>query len=173
MLCFFDISKLDIGPLWKISVEIMGSIDRPPAYDELFPVTEREHTLTPMTKLPPKYLDDLSSPPPNHATYFNRTASWADGTGFYRGEMDYKGRRSGQGTMIWTQSEVGDIKDAKQAYSGQWTRDLMSGSGEMWWAATGTVYTGNWVGGLMHGQGRINFGENTSQPGHIYSGQFR
>ena len=153
----------------------MGSMDNPPSYDELFPATESEQTMTTLTKMPSKYLEDLSSAPPNHATYFTRTVSWGADTGYYRGEMDYKGRRSGSGTMIWTPSEVSDVhmNNVKRAYSGHWSRDLMSGSGEMWWGDTGTRYSGQWAEGLMNGHGSIRFGDNTSQPGYVYSGQFR
>jgi len=69
---------------------MMRLSDKPPSYDELFPPSQE------FTKLPEKYLDKLTRDTPCHSTYFSRTCQWGDMVGFYRGELDWKGRRSGR-----------------------------------------------------------------------------
>ena len=59
------------------------------------------------------------------------------------GELDWKGRRAGHGSMVWQEAVV---------YSGGWERDRMEGQGSMWWGHTGNVYCGQWSGGKMHGR---------------------
>ena len=71
-----------------------------------------------------------------------------DGVGEYRGELDWKGHRSGQGKMVW-----GD-----KVYVGDWMRDSMDGQGMIWWGRTGSYYSGGWRRGAMHGQGKIVYG---------------
>ena len=62
-----------------------------------------------------------------------RSGQFSEGdTGLYRGELDWKGRRSGRGTMVWPAGAL--------VYSGDWARDRMQGRGEVWWGDTGTVY---------------------------------
>ena len=120
---------------------------------------------------PAALLERFSSAAPHHATYFSVEKVWAEGAGYYRGnqslavisltppgsslsvtvslslllpgELDWKGRRAGQGSMVWQEAVV---------YSGGWERDRMEGQGSMWWGHTGNVYCGQWSGGKMHGR---------------------
>ena len=74
--------------------------------------------------------------------------------------MDWKGRRSGQGSMFWTGEEKGE---EAVIYCGGWERDRMEGEGVMWWADSGNFYSGEWAGGKMHGRANITLGGETSQ----------
>ena len=76
------------------------------------------------------------------------------------GELDWKGRRSGQGSMFWTGEEAGE---EAVIYCGGWERDRMEGEGVMWWADSGNTYSGQWSGGKMNGRANITLGGETSQ----------
>lgn len=155
----------------------MRSFDQPPEYDELFPPAQET------TKLPEKYLDKLTRETPCHCTYFSRTCQWGEMVGLYRGELDWKGRRSGEGVMVWT--EAGSFSEnidqeadfsclrIHQVYDGSWEKDLMSGNGEMWWSRTGSSYSGEWHQGLMNGDGTLIFGDKSNHPGQCFTGIFR
>ena len=58
-------------------------------------------------------------------TYFTK---YICGEGFYRGEIDRKGRRSGYGLMVWEEGE-----GESRVYRGHWSKDRMEGEGEMHW----------------------------------------
>jgi len=156
---------------------MMRLSDKPPSYDELFPPSQE------FTKLPEKYLDKLTRDTPCHSTYFSRTCQWGDMVGFYRGELDWKGRRSGEGVMLWSEKgsaskffdQISDFSclQIHQVYDGNWEKDLMSGHGEMWWSCTGTSYRGEWSQGQMNGEGTLILEENSDNPGQCFSGIFR
>ena len=129
----------------------------PPAYDVLYPESPcqlAEHLLT---------LLHISEKPYN--TFFTRYKVWPEGEGCYHGELDWKGRRAGDGRMVWG---GGDL-----VYKGRWEKNMMEGEGVMVWVVSGTYYSGGWRKGLMHGRGRLVYGQNSGTPDDVYWGQFR
>ena len=124
----------------------------PPSYDDVFP--EVSH-------IDPKYFDLEED---NRRTYFTRHRRWPEGEGTYRGELDWKGRRSGHGCMVWKDDRV---------YHGHWFKDRMDGAGKVHWKRTGSYYHGNWKKGKIHGEGRLVYGPCTETPGVVYEGSFR
>ena len=102
---------------------------------------------------------------PKHKTVFIKSGRWPDGEGIYVGELDWKGRRSGQGKMEWISQN--------RVYQGSWVTNQMEGFGCIWWRDTGSYYAGNWKKGAMHGKGRMVWGPKSQSPGRIYYGEFR
>ena len=147
----------------------MTTSEPPPAYEELFPNYPQLQD-----NVPDYFMDKFYRVPPPHSTYFVRRLEWSDGQGDYRGELDWKGRRAGEGTMVWSQGDSdNNERRVTRVYTGDWERDTMSGEGSMWWADTGTVYSGHWSWGVMHGQGHIQWGPGSHDPAQQYTGQFR
>ena len=91
--------------------------------------------------------------------------TWPEGEGTYKGEMDWKGRRSGQGKMVWD--------NGAKIYVGEWVKDCMDGTGVLWWNQTGSYYRGGWKNGAMHGLGKLVYGAESDTPGDEYNGEFR
>ena len=132
--------------------------DSPPLYEEIFPeVTEGT------CKQSGEVSRLLELREEDSRTYFTREKECVEGRGEYRGELDWKGRRSGQGKMVW-----GD-----KVYVGDWVRDTMDGQGMIWGGETGSYYSGGWRRGTMHGQGKIVYGPGSDNPGDVYQGEFR
>ena len=146
----------------------------PPSYEELFPLETRrmnedldcnqdrkenpeesKHGVVPMLVL---------KKDPNR-TYFTIQKVWTEGEGLYHGELDWKGRRTGHGKMVWA--------DGSRVYLGFWAKNKMKGDGVIWWEGTGTYYTGGWKKGLVHGVGKLVYGPRSGTPGDVYEGEFR
>ena len=132
--------------------------DSPPLYEEIFPEA-KEGTYEQCGEV----FRMLELREEDSRTYFTRKKVCREGGGEYRGELDWKGRRSGQGKMVW-----GD-----KVYVGDWIRDSMDGQGMIWWGRTGSYYSGGWRRGAMHGQGKIVYGPGSHNPGDVYQGEFR
>ena len=129
--------------------------DSPPAYEDIFPFGKRDNKTEVLVGFQEK----------NCVTCFTRHGQWPEGEGTYKGELDWKGRRSGQGRIEWTEDE--------RSYEGKWVKDMMEGEGILWWGKTGSYYAGQWKRGAMHGKGIMVWGDKSEDPGGVYKGEFR
>eukprot|EP00091_Calanus_sinicus_P002287 TRINITY_DN12309_c0_g1_i1.p1 TRINITY_DN12309_c0_g1~~TRINITY_DN12309_c0_g1_i1.p1 ORF type:complete len:105 (-),score=21.95 TRINITY_DN12309_c0_g1_i1:259-573(-) len=94
--------------------------DSPPAYEDIYP-NKIGCDLISKQKLS-KEIDNLLELRDEYCrTYFTKHQVWPEGEGTYKGEMDWKGRRSGHGRMVWD--------DGHKIYVGGWIKDQMEGEG--------------------------------------------
>ncbi|KAL6079948.1 Receptor-interacting serine/threonine-protein kinase 3 [Balamuthia mandrillaris] len=97
----------------------------------------------------------------------------------YIGSLNAKGRRNGQGKMIFKDGQYeGSWKNGKQhgfgtyvwtsgsKYEGEWKEGKFHGQGTYTWPS-GASYTGDWANGRKNGQGKFTWANGTK-----YEGQF-
>ena len=139
-------------------------LDSPPAYEEIYP-DKRDDDMFSKHQLSMEIECLLELRDEYYRTYFTKHQVWPEGEGTYRGEMDWKGRRSGHGRMVWD--------NGHKIYVGEWVKDQMEGEGVIWWNKTGSYYHGGWKKGAMHGKGKLVYGHGSDNPGDVYHGEFR
>ena len=139
-------------------------LDSPPAYEEIYPNKRKDEMFSKQNiSTDIKCLLELRDE--YYRTYFTKHQVWPEGEGTYKGEMDWKGRRSGHGRMVWD--------DGHKIYVDEWVKDQMEGEGVIWWIKTGSYYHGGWKKGTMHGKGTLVYGHGSDTPGDVYDGDFR
>jgi hypothetical protein len=76
----------------------------------------------------------------------------------YRGQFQH-GARHGYGTQIWP----------TKTYDGEWSKNVVHGTGKLTWTETGASYTGQFCEGVYHGVGSYSSPGGRSK----YTGQWR
>ena len=80
----------------------------------------------------------------------------------YVGERDKDGRRSGMGTMFYSDGSI---------YEGDWYKDMPWGKGKAR-SANGDVYDGEWRDDERHGRGSMSYAGNDGQEQERYEGEW-
>lgn len=82
------------------------------------------------------------------------TKTYKDGS-VYTGQFNGRGKKEGQGRMVWSNGNQ---------YEGQWKKDMPNGEGTFTYA-NGIVYQGQWVNNVAKGHGIITMPNGASIDG--------
>ncbi|MBR1765865.1 MAG: hypothetical protein IJ745_02345 [Bacteroidales bacterium] len=83
------------------------------------------------------------------------TTTYDDGS-YYTGVRDGKGRRHGNGLMVFANGD---------RYEGDWKKGIIDGEGTYIYAQGGYSYTGHWVKGNIKGHGTFRFNNGNVMEG--------